>query len=247
MSRENLIPALTVDKNGKTTTVYRKHESVGSGAAAIPAPSMPSARDLRQKTIDGVWREIEEGIHRFQIPSYKDKMTDIYRNLSGTRDEDYPDLVLETVSKLVPAAVTPSAVRAILITVANGDENVMRAMHDHSDYLAANPQQIAQFTPMVKMLDEKFGIKSEAGKVPLTIEAHLYAKSRFEDLTRTHNVLGVTGEEYYRNCPDVVRIVEKHPNEVHELMNYLTRGQEVASMEEFEEYLAQGALREGTL
>lgn len=244
-SRDNLTPALTVDKNGKTTTVYRKQESGSNGLASIPAPSMPSARDLRQHTIDAVWREIEEGIHRFQIPAYKDKMTNIYRNLSGTPDASYPDLVLETVSKLVPAAVTPSAVRTILISVASGDESVMRAMHAHSDYLASNPQQIAQFTPMVKMLNDTFGVRSKAGKT--NIEAHLYAKNLFEDLTRTHDVLGVTGEDYYRNFPEVITIVEKHPNEVNALMSYISRGQETVSMDEFEDYLSQGAVREGAL
>jgi hypothetical protein len=247
MSRDNLTPALTVDKNGKTTTVYRKHESASSGASSIPAPTMPSARDLRQKTIDGVWRAIEEGIHRFQIPSYKDKMTDIYRNLSGTRDEVYPDMVLEMVDKVIPATVTPTAVRTVLVTIANGDEGMVRAMHAHSDYLVANPLQIAQFPPIHKMLVEKLGLTPESdGSMP-TIEAHLYARKRFEDLTRTHDVLGGTGEAYYRNVPEVINMVEKHPNEVHELMNYLSRGQEKASMKDFEEYLAQGALREGLL
>lgn len=246
-SRDNLTPALTVDKNGKTTTVYRKQESGSNGLASIPAPSMPSARDLRQHTIDAVWAAIEEGIHRFQIPAYKDKMTNIYRNLSGTPDETYPDMVLEMVDKIIPAAATPSAVRSILVTIANGDEAIVRAMHAHSDYLAANPLQIAQFAPTVKMLVEKFGPSSEPNGFMPTIEAHLYARKSFEGLTRMHDILGVTGEVYYRNAPEVITIVEKHPEHVSTLMNFLIRGQETVSMEEFEEYLAQGAVREGVL
>lgn len=245
-SRDNLTPALTVDKNGKTTTVYRKQESGNSGASPIPAPSMPSARNPRHQTIDSVWEAIFEGIQQFKLPSYKDKMTNVYRNLSGTEDESYPEMVLEMVNKVIPASKTPAAVRSVLITIADGDEDAAWTLHAHSDFLVDNPKHIGHFTSMRKMLIERLDISADSHRSMPTIDAHLYAKDLFDELTRNHDVLG-GGEMYYRNVPDVMKIVEKHPEHVSTLMNFLIRGQESISMEDFEDYLSQGAVREGAL
>lgn len=244
-SREKLIPSLTVDKNGKTTTVYRNPDLQTTGTRGIPAPSMPTARETRQHTIDAVWEVIFEGITKFKLPSYKDKMTNLYRSLSGAPDDAYPGLVLETVQTIVPAAKSTLAVRAVLVTIADDNEQIVRGMHRSRGYLADHPEQIAQFVPIAKAVHKHLDTSLDSALV--NIESHLHAKRLFEELTKDYNVLGQTGEVYYRNAPDVIAIVDKHPDHVDELMEFLKRGQEVASISEFEDYLKQGVLREGTL
>jgi len=247
MAPSNLIPTPTVDKNGKQTTVYRKHKPESANAVPIPAPALSpafvSTRDPRHLVIDAIWEKIQDGINRWKLPSYKDKMTDSFRNLSGTKNESYPAMVLEMVTAIMPTA-SATGIRAVIFTIADSDEDGARAMHAHRNYLSANPHSVSIFASMRKMLMETIGVTPDNdGRLP-TIESHLYAKAQWDETMRRGNDSDVP---HYRNMPDVIAMVEKHPSDVPALIEFLSRGQGEPSMQRFEEYLSQGAVREGSL
>jgi hypothetical protein len=239
-SRNHLVPTPTVDRNGKTTTVYRRQEPT-STAANFPGPSIQSAHNRRGENIDAVNDMLRDHSRDKCLPSYNTFSVDIIRGMSASKDENYSALVREMVETVVPTIKRGSNLRSLMRELSNYDEGPVRSMHAHREYLAANANMVAAFNIMRARLIDTLGVTPELdGRMP-TIEAHLYAEQLVEASGR-----GGSDSRYLMN-PDLMGIVEKHPGHVHELMEFISRDQDTVQLSDFEEYLKQGALRAGNL
>lgn len=242
-SRSHLIPTPTVDRNGKQTTVYRRQESTAT-AASFPGPSIPAHANRRGDDIDAVNNLIRDHANKYGFRSFRDELVDIIRGMSASSDENYPALVRETVDTVLPSAKLGTSMRAFIGALSSYDEEPVRAMHAHRNYLAANDNMIEAFFSIRKSLIGSLGIKPEPDGHMQTLETHLYAMKKYAEL------VGARGKgalaQYGSNKP-LMSSVEKHPDRVPELMEFLGRGHDRLDLPAFEDYLNQGTLRTGSL
>lgn len=246
MSSNGLTPTPIVNKNGVQTTVYRKNQNASVGIRPFPSPtsSFSSSRPQRHLVIDQIWAVMEEGINRSKISAYMDRMTDVFRNLSGAKDDSYPEMVLEMVTAIIPRA-SALGVSTVLKALSKDDEVAVRGLHAHRDYFTQNPQYISGFVPMKDVLVNVLGITPEDdGSFP-SLESHINAKQQYERITTDPGYDGETTR--YFNAPNVMRKVQDDPEHVSELMEYIARGQDDPDFEGFDAYLNGGVMRDGTL
>ena len=210
----------------------------------MPAPAVASSRPQRHLIIDSIWEVLEEGMHKTNINNaYRNKMTDVFRGLSGMQDDAYPAMALELTSAIAPNA--PSSALAVIINaLASSNEETIRALHAHRHYLAADPKRTLGFMSMRRTLTEKLGITPDQDGYMPSVETHLYAKARFTEIKQS--ITTHRHDEYQRDIA-LMQKVEQYPDHVSELMDYIARGQDDPTLEGFEDYLAGGAVREGTL
>jgi hypothetical protein len=175
---------------------------------------------------------------------YRDKMIDISRNLSGAADDEYPQQVLEMVSKVVPAMNSRVVdLQRFISILANSDNSEAKSLCAHADYLAANPHSVRNFSSLRDLLIDKLHIvPDERGYMP-TIEAHIDAKTAYAIMAGEQ---GWTENYFYPSNLPAVRMVERYPNRVTELMEFIARGNKLDE-KDFEAYVALGAVREGML
>lgn len=240
-SRENLIPMPTVDKNGRQTIVWRRGDSLASAIARLPAPLATSPESRRKLDIDVVADFLGAAVIKHNIPSCKEKMATVIRSMSASQDSDYPAVVREIVETVIPAATTTSGVKWVIEGLAES-EAVTRTMSAHLPYLAKNADRSADFFSMRKVLRETLHVEPEPDGMMPTLEAHLYAKKRYTELKANAG----SPDRYLWNL-QVMQTVEKHPDHVHELMEFISRNQKRFSLTEFEEYLSHGTLSSGAL
>lgn len=245
MTRSHLTPTPTVDKNGKQTTVYRK-QTYTMSAASFPGPLLAPAGISKQDDVSSVAFLLQETQVRLKL-SDRDKVTDVIRGMSASDDDGYSRRVRETVETLMPVIRLSSSFNAVVNVVASGDEQTLNTLHAHREYLAGNYRAIASFVRLKQILADSLGLAPESdGHMP-TIEAHMYAQYHYEKLWLDRGGRR-DSTSYYQGSPSVIEMVEKHPDNVPLLIEYIaTRGKRMNSVEGFEDYLAEGVMRDGAL
>lgn len=239
----NLIPTPIVDKNGVPSIRHKKPASAQS-QSNLPAPALVSARNPRHLVIDSIMEAIRDKFTPDDNKRYRDKMIDISRNLSGAEDDEYPQQVLEMVSKVVPAMNKRVVdMQRFINILANSDASEVKSLCAHADYLASTPHSISNFSSLRTLLMETLRVMpDDRGYFP-TIEAHIDAKTAYSIMA---GELGWTDNFFYPKNLPAVRMVERYPNRVKELMEFIARGNTLDE-KDFEAYVALGAVREGML
>lgn len=244
MTRNHLIPTPTVDKNGKPTTVYRKQSHTVT-AANFPGPILAPAGASKQDDVDSVAFLLQETQVRLRLRT-SDRNVDVIRGMSASDDKEYSKRVRETVETLMPVIKLSSSFNAVVDVITEGDENTLKTVHAHRKYLAGNCKAIGSFIALKGVLTDSMGLIPEPDGTMPTIEAHMYAQQNYEKLWLDRGGRR-DGASYYQGSPAVMELVEKHPEHVPLIIEYIARGQKQNAVDGFEEYLEQGSMRDGVL
>jgi hypothetical protein len=258
--KDHLTPTVITDKNGKTTTVYKKLFETPTSPWSTPPPpgGWPKPQESDEPRIHPYSKERRDNpigtdeeraktisaiVKVFSNRRELGPIGHILGSLEGCKDGDY----LKRAQGAVESADDIDDLHFLSFRITSKETAIVDAAYAYRD-LVDNQHPSRTLKSLIELhknilkdyprkMDENGGIKA--------IEAHLYAKDH-ASVPAGHKRMGAYAQTV--DNEDYVALVEQYADSVHELVAYVSeRGFEDFDHDHFAEYLSNGPIARGWL
>lgn len=255
-SNPQLVPLVVVDRNGRTTTVYKK-PNLPVKHSPFGKPVLPAAKPTDKMTGQEIAYTIIKRLKNATPPEGYPKVRILpnVRNslVNSAADREHIRKVHAVFETLLAgeAAENFQAVHTIVSDVDLENPVDVKALHTNLEYVMQRPDLITDITLLGRLL-VRYGITDPDSDTPfVSLPAHLEARSHHRRLhAASHGYYSGDRFADYRNNPSYMAAVERHHDKLEHLFAYRElRGVSGDSFDEqdFQNYLSHGAVANGWL
>jgi hypothetical protein len=251
-----LVPSVVVDRNGKTTTVYKKpNKPVRS--SAFTSPVLPAAKPTGKMTGEEIAYTIIRRLKNYTPPNGYPKVRIFpevrHSLLEGATDRDHIRGV-HTLFETLMSGTEPQHYQAIHTLIKEMDlasRLDMKVLYSQMDYVMKNPTSVMEIAHFGRFLVRE-GIIDPDSEAPFaSLSAHVEAQRHYRRLhAAQHGYYSDDPFNDYRKLPNYMAAVERYYDKLEYLFSY----KELRSVEgdtfdeqDFQNYLQQGAVANGWL
>jgi len=260
MTNQNLVPAVIVDRNGKTTTVHRKPNTPVK-EPAFAKPVLPEAKPTEKMTGEEIAYTIIKRIKNATPPNGYEKIRilPLIRKsfVEASEDRNYIRSVHSLLEALISGEPAHYQVATdILYLIGVEDKKRIRVLYSNQDILMEKPGDVLDIANFASFLISSGAASTENGWHVPSLKAHLKARQHYRRQHRAQfgGAAPASTIPQYRDNLGYMEAVESNYEKIDKLIEYrnlrginIKDGREKIDAEDFRGYLKQGAVSNGWL